>query len=188
MRTLSAHEVRTTSYQHDYSPESRPNNTDQSGTGYRRFLLPSHKRSRGGAIVEFALACSVFFLLLFTIIDFAAYGFVNLTMQHAVREGARYAITGQSNLDPQSQSDRKRAVIHHIKASSMGFFDDVMSESDIVITDSDGNTLTDFGSPGETIVITLNCTWPIINPVTQAVLNNGNYVFSVGASMRNEAF
>ncbi|WP_458576395.1 TadE/TadG family type IV pilus assembly protein [Aliamphritea spongicola] len=47
------------------------------------------------------------FLLVFMIIDFALYGFVKLTMQHAVREGARYAITGQVDLDPDANGNRK---------------------------------------------------------------------------------
>lgn len=187
MRTLSARKDRTKSQQHDPSTQSIPTPFNQPGTGYQS-QRPNYKRRRGGVIVEFALASSLFFLLLFTIMDFAVYGFVNLTMQHAVREGARYAITGQSNLDPQGLSDRKRAVVQRIRDNSMGFFDDVMTEADIVITDSSGNVLTDFGSPGETIVITLNCEWPIINPFTQAALSNGKYDFSVGASMRNEVF
>lgn len=187
MKTLSVREGDKRQYPsdtHTQQVSSEPAYTPYRYSRFIRFL----KRHRGGTIVEFALACSVFFLLLFMIIDFAAYGFVNLTMQHAVREGARYAITGQANLDPQGQADRKRAVVQKIKDSSMGFFDDVMTEADIVVTDSDGNVLTNFGTPGQTIVITLNCQWPIINPFTQAVLNNGNWDFSVGASMRNEVF
>lgn len=187
MRTLPAREDRTTYCDPHTSPASPFQKSGQSGNG-RITGIHTRKRTKGGAIVEFALACSLFFLLIFMILDFAVYGFVNLTMQHAVREGARYAVTGQSTLDPQGMNDRKRAVIQKIKDSSMGLFDDVMTESDIVVTDSDGNVLSDFGSSGDTIVITLNCEWPIINPITQAIAGSGDYTFSVGASMRNEAF
>ncbi len=145
-------------------------------------------RSRGTTSVEIALICPLFFILMFMVIDFALYGYVKLTMQHAVREGARYAITGQVDLDPQAENDRQRAVIQKIRDNSMGFFDEVMTEADIQVTDSHGSPVSGFGDPGESIVITLNCEWPTISPFTQAVLSNNNYNFSVRASMRNENF
>ncbi len=145
-------------------------------------------RARGITSVEFALTCSVFFLLMFLVMDFALYSFVKLTMQNAVREGARYAVTGRVDLDPQATGDRKRAVIQKIRDDSMGYFDQVMTESDIEVTDSNGSPITGFGAPRETIVITLNCQWPILNPFTQVILSKTHYSFSVGASMRNEYF
>ena len=164
--------------------------TRQSDTERTHTQLPMQwpGGSRGATTVEFAVTSSVFFLLMFMVIDFALFGFVNLTMQHAVREGARYAITGQVDLDPQAGGDRKRAVIQKIRDSSMGLFDEVMTETDIAVTDSDGVSVSNFGAPGQSIVITLNCQWPIINPFTQAMFANGQYNFSVGASMRNESF
>ena len=72
-------------------------------------------RSRGSSTVEFAIVGSLFFLLMFMVMDFAAYSFIKLTMQHAVREGARYAVTGQVDLDPQAKLDRRRAVIQKIR-------------------------------------------------------------------------
>jgi hypothetical protein len=145
-------------------------------------------RSRGSTSVEFAITASVFFLLMFMILDFSLYSFIKLTMQHAVREGARYAITGQLGLDPQAGLDRKRAVIQKIRDNSMGFFDDVLAESDIEVTDSDGSPVSGFGAPGESIVITFNCQWPILSPFTRAILLRSDYNFSVRASMRNEEF
>ena len=53
---------------------------------------------------------------------------VNLTMQYAVREGARYSITGQSGLDPATlNKQRYLAVIQRIKDSSMGLYPVVSS-------------------------------------------------------------
>src|SRR3989337_1406071 len=50
---------------------------------------------RGQSIVEFAFGSLVFFLLVFGIIDFSRFFQSWVTVQHAAREGARYAITGQ---------------------------------------------------------------------------------------------
>ena len=146
------------------------------------------KRSRGVTTVEFAITASLFFLLLLMVMDFSLYSFAKLTMQHAVREGARYAITGQVDLDPQADSDRQRAVIQKIRHNSMGYFDMITAVSDIEVTDSDGSPVSGFGAPGDSIVITLKCQWPIISPFTQAILLRRHYNFSVRASMRNENF
>lgn len=145
-------------------------------------------RSRGSSTVEFAIVGSLFFLLMFMVMDFAAYSFIKLTMQHAVREGARYAVTGQVDLDPQAKLDRKRAVIQKIRENSMGYFDDVLEESDVVVTNAEGLPVSGFGAPGESIVITFNCQWPIISPFTRVILSDSYYNFSVRASMRNEDF
>jgi len=145
-------------------------------------------RSRGTTTVEFAITASLFFLLLLMVLDFSLYSFAKLTMQHAVREGARYAVTGQVDLDPQAKFDRRRAVIQKIRDNSMGYFDEITAVSDIEVTDSDGFPVSDFGAPGESIVITFNCQWPILSPFTQAILSKSHYDFSVRASMRNEEF
>lgn len=146
------------------------------------------KYQQGITTVEFSITSTVFFLFLFMIIDFSLYGFVKLTMQHAVREGARYAVTGQVNLDPEDEADRRRAVIEKIKDNSLGLFDKVMDESDIKVTDTDGNIISGFGEAKQSIVVTLNCKWPIINPFAQVILASTHYNFSVATSMRNEYF
>ena len=173
---------------------------DSSGTEPAGFTKSCHqktgnaaraicsRRSRGTTTVEFAITASLFFLIMFMVADFAVYSFIKLTMQNAVREGARYAITGQVDLDPQAKFDRKRAVIQKIRENAMGYFDEVMAESDIEVTDSKGLTVTGFGAPGESVVITFNCQWPILSPFTQALLLKSHYNFSVRASMRNEDF
>ena len=145
-------------------------------------------RSRGVTSVECAITTSLCFFLMLMVMDFALFSFAKLTMQHAVREGTRYAITGQVDLDPKADSDRKRAVIQKIRINTMGYFDKIMAESDIEVTDINGSPVSGFGEPGESIIITLKCQWPIISPFTRAILLDSHYDFSVRASMRNEEF
>ncbi|MCV6611986.1 MAG: pilus assembly protein [Amphritea sp.] len=153
-----------------------------------RHPVRDRDRSSGVTTVEFAIVGSLFFLLMFSVIDFALLGFANLTMQNAVREGARYAITGQTNLDPDNTGDRKKAIVQRIKNSTMGYFDQILEESDIVITDSNGTVLSGFGAPGQYVVITMNCSWPVLSPFTQVLIADDEYRFSVSAAMRNEEF
>jgi Flp pilus assembly protein TadG len=59
-------------------------------------------RSRGQALVEFALVAPIFFLILFSIIDFGRYVYYVQILNNAAREGARYAIVHGSNGMPSS--------------------------------------------------------------------------------------
>lgn len=54
-----------------------------------------HNKSKGQAIVEFALIISVLLMMIFLIIESGRILWAWNTVQHASREGARYAITGQ---------------------------------------------------------------------------------------------
>ena len=56
----------------------------------------------GATLVELALITPVFLMLIIGIIELSMAYFANMTMQHAVREGARYAVTGGKDLDPDS--------------------------------------------------------------------------------------
>ena len=51
---------------------------------------------RGSQLVEAGLGLVIFCALLFLLIDVAWSLFVKVTLQHAVAEGVRYAITGQT--------------------------------------------------------------------------------------------
>lgn len=147
-------------------------------------------RQRGASAVEFALVAPIFFLLLFSVVDFGAMMWANLTMQHAVREGARYAVTGQSGLD--AQGSRYNAVLDKIRQSSLGVY--AMSNAKVATwvngTSQPANGAGMFGSAGDIVVIQVTCDWPLLTPVVAAFYKStgGKYHFSVAATMRNEAF
>lgn len=61
--------------------------TGDGRTGRRR---GGGRRDRGQAIVEFAIAGTTFFLIVFGTIDFGRVVFMYAGLQNAVREGARY--------------------------------------------------------------------------------------------------
>lgn len=152
----------------------------------------ANKRNGGFAIVEFSIVITMLLFILFTIIDFALFGYVKLTMQHAVREGARYAVTGRSDLDPDPGEDgplRKNAVLEKISTSSLGVITKVMDVTEIRVEDINGNQITSgFGDPGELVSIHLDCEWPIISPLIYPFVDDGVYKFTVSAAMKNEDF
>lgn len=53
------------------------------------------RRQRGNAMLETALIFLPLFAIIFAILDFGLVIFIKSTLQHAVREGARYAVTYQ---------------------------------------------------------------------------------------------
>ncbi|GAA4887260.1 hypothetical protein GCM10023333_20870 [Ferrimonas pelagia] len=114
--------------------------------------------------------------------------YVKLTMQNAVREAARYAVTGRTNLDPEDSGNREAAVLQKLIDSSQGLFDRVTSTDDIKVTNSSGNPVTGYGGPGQVVVINIRCQWPILNPFMTAVIRGNNYQFTVAATMKNESF
>ena len=162
-----------------------------------RFMRGSSRHpQRGATTVEFALIAPILLLLLCVALDLGIALWVNLTMQYAVREGARYAVTGQDNLDPDT-SDQQRylAVIQEIKTSSMGLYNMVAPSYTVTVngTAQSYSTQTSystgmFGNPGDIIVLQLNCTWSLLTPLIAPFFNGGAYTFSVAATMRNEGF
>jgi hypothetical protein len=57
----------------------------------------TRRRERGQALAEFALVVPIFAVLLFGIIEAGRFMFYYETLNHATREGARYAIVNGSN-------------------------------------------------------------------------------------------
>lgn len=55
-------------------------------------MAARHGSSRGQALVEFALVAPIFFLLLFSLIEFGRAVYYIQMLNNAAREGARYAI------------------------------------------------------------------------------------------------
>jgi len=67
----------------------------------RRPSRPKAARARAQAIVEFALVAPLFFLLIFSIIEFGWYVYQVQSINEAAREGARYAVVhGSTSLCP----------------------------------------------------------------------------------------
>src|SRR5579872_3428674 len=60
----------------------------------RRFVGRHREGESGQSMLEFAIAATVFFMLFFAAIDFGFFFFAKVTLQNAVRQGGRYAITG----------------------------------------------------------------------------------------------
>ena len=76
----------------------------------------SMKGCRGATLVEFAMVLPVFVLLLFGIIEFGRYFFVQHTLQFATREGTRLALVGGTLADANGNPlSRTASIIKQIR-------------------------------------------------------------------------
>lgn len=82
------------------------------------------ERSRGQALLEFAIVAPIFFLMLFAIIDFGRYVYYVQTLNNAAREGTRYAIVHGSNsfqpAGPASDDSAVAAVVRNYAVGVIG--------------------------------------------------------------------
>jgi Flp pilus assembly protein TadG len=95
----------------------------------------SPKRQKGAELVEFSLVAIPLFGILFLVIDLAWMLFARATLQYAVREGVRYAVTGQT-MTGMGQDDSIRSVVQQ---NSMGILSGSSGVSTITVTYLDPN-------------------------------------------------
>jgi Flp pilus assembly protein TadG len=152
------------------------------------------KRSLGATVVEFALVLLLFLTVFFAAIDVATMLWVDLTMQYAVREGVRCAVTGQVNCaGVTGQTQRYDGVIQTMRMSSMGLYDYLSPVVTVWTVAADGSyqppaPAKSFGAGGQIIVVDVDCVWPLMTPPLQVIFPNGQFRFRVAATMKNEAF
>jgi hypothetical protein len=144
-----------------------------------------NRRQRGGTLVEFALVAPLVILLIMAALELAIVFWVNLTLQHAVREGARYAVTGQGG------ALREQLAVQRIVEQSMGLYQRVQPVLSINRADvpADPAHIAPgmLGAGGTLLVLQIDGAWPVASPLLQPWLGTV-YRFRVAATMRNEAF
>lgn len=141
--------------------------------------------TRGGSILELALIAPMFLLLLFGTIDFAHLFWVELTLQNAIRQAGRYAVTGNHLPDPNHSGQtlsRVASIMQVAQQTALG-----LDVSNIQISSLVGGSGS-AGGPGDTLTISLTTHMPLITPVVGKFFTNGVYTFTVSVTLRNEPF
>ncbi|WP_085811699.1 TadE/TadG family type IV pilus assembly protein [Geoanaerobacter pelophilus] len=144
---------------------------------------------KGQTTVEFALTAVLLLFLLFVLVDFSVMLYVNLTMQHAVRQATRSAVVRKGEGDPRGE------LIREIRDNSNGLYDkNALPEKEpmvTVITPSAadppaGAVVADTGEAGELIAVSLKYSWPLLTPLFRSFFSGGAYDFTVRVTMKNE--
>ena len=136
--------------------------------------------TRGQGLVEFAIAMPLVLFLFLGIFEFGRYYFARLTLQYAVAEAARFAVTGNVLPDtlgnPMSRAQSIVSVIQN-KAHNLDL------EVDRVTIDP-----ADAGGPGDVVRIDANFTFKLMIPGYSSMVPQGELDFSVSTAMKNEPF
>jgi Flp pilus assembly protein TadG len=135
------------------------------------------------------MVAPLFFLLVFGITDFGRLFFTQSTLQHALREAGRYAVTGPHQAkDPNDPAAGNYSRLESIRNIAQKYAGGLLANpSDIQI--SSGSTTNYAGGPGDTVVVSLKTDLKLITPMIGRYFgNNGMYVFTVSTSFKNEPF
>jgi hypothetical protein len=105
-------------------------------------------------MLEFAFVALPFLALVLATIDFGMALFIRATMQHAVREGVRYAVTYQT-LDGRCQDESIRSMV---KSQAMGFLNQQQADNFVKIEYFLPETLspTSDNSPGNIVEVSVD--------------------------------
>lgn len=148
------------------------------------------RRQGGVATLEFALAAPIVLALIFSTFDLSLRLWAQMTLQYAVREGARYSVVDQGHIDSDPSCDD---VIGVIQRNSMGLTAILNPRYEITINNGKphteqirlgGSCMSGmFGGRGDLVTLRLTAKWPGITPFFGGV---PAYEFSVAAIMQNE--
>jgi len=137
----------------------------------RKSLFCRHgKRRRGAAVVEFAIVCPVFFLLVFGMIEYGRLVMVQQILTNASREGARMGV-----LDGATTAEVRTAVTNYLASASI-------SGSTVAVSPDPPSTA-GYGAP-VTVTVTIPFRQVSWLPSPMFV---GNYTMRASSVMRRES-
>ena len=138
----------------------------------------------GQTLVETAISLSIFLLLVLGTIDFGYLISTKVTLQNGVRQGGRYAITGQciTGSDGSCSQTRYNSILQIVENTSLG----IAAASEISITCT-GVCPNGAGGPGDVVTITVTHPYHYLSGPIGALLHN-SITLTVSSAFTNEAF
>jgi hypothetical protein len=148
------------------------------------------KNDSGQALVEIAISLSIFLLLAMGTVDFAFLFNHKLTLQNAVRQAGRYAITGQCLDGSNGTCSRYNGIISTLEAASDGFINpgNVNSVVTISCINEGGGCPNPAGGPQDLVTIQVAYPYNFITPLIAPFFRNQPLTINVGATFTNEPF
>jgi Flp pilus assembly protein TadG len=143
---------------------------------------------KGQTMAEFAMVAPIFFLLLFAVMDYGRVFFVQMNLQQAVQDAARFASTGNHLPDPKNPTQnlsRIQSIIATVQDEAVGVpgVDPQKLQVSSVLGGSNNA-----GGPGDTVTISLTTDLPLMTPMIGLLFPNGTYTFISSATFKNEPF
>ncbi len=149
-------------------------------------------RSRHGqSMVEFAMVVPLFFLLVFGIIDIGRIFYVEMTLQNALRQAGRFAVTGDNHYNGQA-TNRLDAIQLTAQQAAVGLIGNAGSIQVGVVTNSaNGQYEVEWGNaggPNDTVIVQLTVALQLFTPMIGQFFPNGSDSLSVSTAFKNEPF
>jgi Flp pilus assembly protein TadG len=143
----------------------------------------------GQALVEIAFSIGIFLLLVWGTIEFGSMYSTKVTLQNAVRQAGRYAITGQCVESAGSCSEtRYNSIIANLQGASDGIINSGnVGDISITCTNLGGGCPSGAGGPGDLVVITVTYPYKFLTGPISKFFPSG-YTITVSASVTNEMF
>lgn len=136
----------------------------------------------GQSLVETAICIGAFLMLVMGAMDFGYLYNVKTTLQNAVRQAGRYAVTGQS----MSGEDRYQSIVTVLENTSLGLAN--ANNITITCTPEGGGCPDPGGGPGDIVTIKVAYQYHFMTGPIAAFFSGGYYTVNVGGSFTNEPF
>ena len=146
----------------------------------RRGAPGGTRRERGSMLVEAAVVLPLLLLLLFAITEFGRLFYTKITVESAVRQAARFAVTGNLLEDPGSPGNdlsREDGIKQYVVTHAAGV---TVDPSRITVEPLGG------GGPGDLVKVTAEHTFRFVAPIVGRFFDDGEYTFTYTATMKNE--
>jgi Flp pilus assembly protein TadG len=136
--------------------------------------------------VEFAVVIPLFFLLTFAMLDFGYVFYVKATLENAMRQAGRYAITGNHLTGTNGVTEtRIQSIIDTATKAAIGL---PISNVQISTVQGGTNFVGSAGGPGDPVTISLSVTYTFFTHFIGRYFPGGQYLFTVATTFRNENF
>jgi Flp pilus assembly protein TadG len=145
----------------------------------------------GQAMLEMAFAATVLLTLMMATIDFGWMFSNKMTLQNAVRQAGRYAITGQCIESSGTCTEtRYNSVVTTLENYSLGLINNNNFASVVTMTctNQGGGCPDNAGGPGDIVTIQVNYPYQFLTPFLAPLFPNHAYTIKVSSAFTNEPF
>jgi hypothetical protein len=165
--------------------EHCPFQTIRHGNDGLRHWLSRSRSEEGESIVEFAIVSLLFVFLVLAIIDFGHLCFVQVEVQNALQEAARYGSTGNHLPNPAIPGTTLSRVISITDIFQQNVLG--VQTPSIQVSSLSGGAAS-AGGPGDMLTISATVTMPLMTPLIARMFPGGEYTFTTSTTIMNEPF
>ena len=145
----------------------------------------------GQSLAEAAISLSLLLVLAMATMDFGYMFYTKLTLQNAVRQADRYAVTGQCFTvgDGTCSQTRYNSIVSTLQDNSLGLLNaGNTSAISLACTNNGGGCPNNAGGPGDLVTISVAYPYTFVSPMLAAFFPSHAYTIKVSSTSMNEPF